>query len=179
MPTFATFQEEAAYTMLKQVLQNHVTLHRMSLLAAVMAGVGLLGDRCVACCRAGAVPSVVITETLGRLKRWVRTRQTTPSFALFSKESARDLEVHLGEHSQHLYGALRQLLTESGDAQRIDLLGSMRIALGLLADVLSIFLHQFNHTLEEVDTIIEEVVGPSLESYLHTHFPLIPEGRHG
>jgi len=179
MPTFATFQEEAAYTMLKQVLQNHVTLHRMSLLAAVMAGVGLLGDQCVVCCRAGTVPSVVIMETLGRLKHWVRTRQTTPSFALFSKESARDLEVHLGEHSQHLYGALRQLLTESGDAQRIDLLGSMRIVLGLLADVLSMFLHQFNHTLEEVDTIIEEVVGPSLESYLHTHFPLIPEGRHG
>jgi hypothetical protein len=179
MPAFATPQEEAAYTMLKQVLQNHVTLHRMSLLAAAMAGVGLLGDRCVACCRVGTVPSVVISETLGRLKRQVRTQQTTPSFAPFVVESARDPAAHLGEHSRHLYDALRQLLHESGDAQRFDLQGGMRVVLGLMADVLSMFLHQFDQTLEEVDAIIDEVVGPALESYLKTPFPLLPSEHHG
>ena len=169
---FATPQEEAIYTMLKQVLQNHVTLHRMSLLAASMAGVGLLGDRCVELCRAGAAPSVVVAETLSRLKRRVRIPQITPGFASFVEESARDPAAHLGGHSRHLYDALHQLFHESADAQRIDREGGMRVVLGLMTDVLSMFLHQFDQTLAEVDAIIDQVVGPSLESYLKTHFPL-------
>jgi hypothetical protein len=168
---FATPQEEAVYTMLKQVLQNHVTLYRMSLLAASMAGVGLLGDCCVELCRAGADPSVMVAKTLGRLKHWVRTPQITPGFASFVEESAHDPAAHLGEHSRHLYDALHQLFHESADARRIDREGGMRVVLGLMTDVLSMFLHQFHQTLEEVDTIIDQVVGPSLESYLKTHFP--------
>lgn len=171
MPAFATPQEAAAYTMLKQVLQNHVTLHRMSLLAAVMAGVGLLGDRCMACCGAGTVPSVVVAQTLSRLKHQVRAQQTTPGFAPFVVQSARDPAAHLGEHARYLYDALRQLLHESGDAQRLDRRGGMRVVLGLMADVLSMFLHQFDRTIAEVDAIIDEVVGPSLESYLKTNLP--------
>jgi hypothetical protein len=171
MPAFATLQEAAAYTMLKQVLQNHVTLHRMSLLAAVMAGVGLLGDHCGACCGAGTVPSMVVAQTLSRLKRLVRAQQTTPAFAPFVAESARDPVAHLGEHARHLYDALRQLLHESGEAQRLDREGGMRVVLGLMADVLSMFLHQFDRTIAEVDAIIDEVVGPSLESYLKTNLP--------
>ena len=169
MPAFATPQEAAAYTMLKQVLQNHVALHRMSLLAAVMAGVGLLGDRCVACCGSAIVPSVVVAQTLERLKYRVHARQTTPGFALFVAESAQDPAAHLGAHARHLYEALRQLLQESSEAQRLDGRGGMRVVLGLMADVLSMFLHQFDRTLAEVDTIIDEVVGPSLESYLKTN----------
>ena len=173
MPAFATPQEAAAYMMLKQVLQNHVTLHRMSLLAAAMAGVGLLGDLCVACCGAGTVPSVVVSKMLGQLKRRVRAQQTTPGFAPFVAESAHDPAAHLGEHSRHLYDALRQLLHESSDAQRLDRRGGMRVVLGLMADVLSMFLHQFDQTLAEVDAIIDEVVGPSLESYLKTNLPFM------
>jgi hypothetical protein len=178
MPEFATPQEAAAYTMLKQVLQNHVTLHRMSLLAAAMAGVGLLGDCCVACCGAGTVPSVVVSETLARLKRRVHIQQTTPGLAPFVAESARDPAAHLGEHSRHLYDALRQLFHESSDAQRLDRRGGMRVVLGLMADVLSMFLHQFDQTIAEVDVIIDEVVGPSLESYLKTHLPFPTSGRY-
>jgi hypothetical protein len=121
----------------------------------------------------------VVSETLGRLKRQVRTQQTTPSFVPFVAESARDLEAHLGEHSRHLYDALRQLLHESGEAQRIDRRGGMRVVLGLMADILSMFLHQFDHTIEQVDAIIDEVIGPSLESYLKTADPLLPSGPHG
>lgn len=179
MLEFATPQEAAAYTMLKQVLQNHVTLHRMSLLAAAMAGVGLLGDCCVACCGAGTIPSVVVSKTLDQLKRRVRAQQTAPGFAPFVAESARDPAAHLGEHSWHLYDALRQLLHESGDAQRLDRRGGMRVVLGLMTDVLSMFLHQFDQTIEEVDAIIDEVVGPSLESYLKPYIPLLPPGHHG
>jgi len=169
MPEFATPQEAAAYTMLKQVLQNHVTLHRMSLLAAAMAGVGLLGDLCVACCGAGTVPSVVVSKMLGQLKRRVRAQQTTPGFAPFVAESARDPAAHLGQHARHLYDALRQLFHESGDAHQLDRRGGMRVVLGLMADVLSMFFHQFDQTIEEVDVIIDEVVGPSLESSLKTN----------
>jgi hypothetical protein len=179
MSKFLTDTEDAVYRMLKQVLQNHVTLHRMSLLATSMAGVGLLGDRCVECCAAGTVPSVVVSETLRRLKHRMRTQQTTPGFVPFVEESAHNLEAHLGEHSRHLYDALSQLLHESGDAQRIDRWGGMRVVLELMADVLSMFLHQFDHTIEKVDAIIDEVVGPSLESYLKTHSPLLPSGPHG
>jgi hypothetical protein len=113
----------------------------------------------------------VVVETLGRLKHRVRTPQITPSFASFVEESARDPAAHLGGHSRHLYDALYQLFHESADAQRIDREGGMRVVLGLMTDVLSMFLHQFDQTLEEVDAIIDQVVGPSLESYLKTHFP--------
>ena len=173
MPAFATPQEAATYTMLKQVFLNHVTLHRMSLLAAVMAGVGLLGDRCTACGGAGTVPAVVVAQTLNQLKHRVRAQQTTPGFAPFVAESAQDPAAQLGEHARQLYDALRQLLHESGDAQRLDSQGGMRVVLGLMADVLSMFLHQFDRTLAEVDTIIDEVVGPSLESYLKTNLPFM------
>ena len=173
MPAFATPQEAATYTMLKQVLQNHVTLHRMSLLAAVMAGVGLLGDRCAACCGSESGPSVMAAQTLSRLKCWVRTQQTTPGFAPFVAGSAQDPAAHLGEHARHLYDALRQLLHESGEAQRLDRQGGMRVVLGLMADVLGMFLHQFDRTIAEVDAIIDEVVGPSLESYLKTNLPFM------
>jgi len=173
MPTFATPQEAAAYAMLKQVLQNHVTLHRMSLLAVVMAGVGLLGDRCTACGGAGTVPAVVVAQTLSRLKHRVRAQQATPSFAPFAAESAEDPAAQLGEHARQLYDALRQLLHESSAAQRLDSPGGMRVVLGLVADVLSMFLHQFDRTLAEVDAIIDEVIGPSLESYLKTNLPFM------
>ena len=79
--------------------------------------------------------------------------------------------MHLGEHSRRLYDALRRLLNDVGEAQRIDSLGSRQIVLRLMADVLSMFLHQFALTLAEVDKIIDEVVGPSLDSYLKTNVP--------
>ena len=74
----------------------------------------------------------------------------------------------MGSIHERLYDALRRLLTDVGDAQRIDSRGSMQIVLTLLADVLSMFFHQFDLPLEAVDKIIDEVVGPSLDSYLKT-----------
>lgn len=168
---FATDEEAASYRMLKQVLQNHVALQEMSILATSMACTGLLGDRCQACCAAGTAPHEVVAAMLGWLKRGVRDRQTLPALLPFGKASAHDPEVHLGEHSRRLYDALRRLLNDVGEAQRIDSLGSMQIVLRLMADVLSMFLHQFDLALEEVDKIIDEVVGPSLDSYLKTHIP--------
>lgn len=40
-----------------------------------------------------------------------------------------------------------------------------------MTDVLSMFLHQFALPLAAVDTIIDEVVGPALDSYLKTPVP--------
>ena len=171
MDEFATDEEAAAYRMLKQVLQNHVALQEMSILATSMACTGLLGDRGLECCTAGTAPLEVVAAMLGWLKRGVRARQTLPVLLPFGQASAHDPEVHLGEHSRHLYDALRRLLTDVSDAQRIDSLGSRKIVLRLMADVLSMFLHQFNLSLEAVDKIIDEVIGPSLDSYLKTHVP--------
>jgi len=171
MDTFATDEEAATYHMLKQVLQNHVALHEMSILATSMACTGLLGDRCLECCAAGITPREVVAVMLGWLKRGVRERQTLPTLLPFGSASAHAPEVHLGEHSRRLYDALRRLLTDVGDARRIDSRGSLQVALRLMADVLSMFLHQFHLTLEAVDKIIDEVVGPSLDSYLKTHVP--------
>jgi len=108
---------------------------------------------------------------LGWLKGGVRERQTLPALLPFGKASAHDPEVHLGEHSRRLYDALRRLLNDAREAQRIDSLGSRRIVLSLMADVLSMFRHQFDLPLEAVDKIIDEVVGPSLDSYLKTSVP--------
>lgn len=171
MDKFTTDEEAATYRMLKQVLQNHVALQEMSILATSMACTGLLGDRCLECCAAGTAPREVVAAILDWLKCGVRDRQTLPALLPFGKASAHDPEGHLGEHSRRLYDALRQLLNDVGDAQRIDSLGSMQIVLRLMADVLSMFLHQFDLPLVEVDTIIDEVVGPSLDSYLKTSVP--------
>ncbi len=171
MDTFATDAEAATYRMLKQVLQNHVALHAMSILATSMACTGLVGDHCLACCTAGTAPHEVVVGMRDWLKSGVRARQMQPALPPFGQASAHAPEVHLGEHSRSLYDALRQLLHDVSEAQRIDSRGSMHIALRLLADVLSMFLHQFNHTLDAVDVIIDTVVGPSLDSYLT---PLVP-----
>src|SRR5215475_8366536 len=171
MDGFATDEEAATYRMLKQVLQNHVALQEMSILATSMACTGLLGDCCLGCGAAGTAPREVAEAMLGWLKGGVRERQTLPALLPFREASAHDPEVHLGEHSRHLYDALRQLLNDVSEAQRIDSLGSTRIVLSLMADVLSMFHHQFDLPLEAVDKIIDEVVGPSLDSYLKTSVP--------
>jgi hypothetical protein len=171
MNEFPTADEAAAYRMLKQVLQNHVALQEMSILATSMACTGLLGDRCLECCAAGTAPPEMVMAMLGWLKRGVRDRQITPTLPPFGKASAQEPDARLGEHSRRLYDVLRRLLNDVIDEQQITLLGGMQIVLRLMADVLSMFLHQFNHTLTEVDKIIDEVVGPSLESYLKTTFP--------
>jgi len=143
----------------------------MSILATSMACTGLLGERCLECGAAGTTPREVAAAMLDWLKGGVRKRQTLPALPPFGEASAHDPEVRLGEHSRHLYDALRRLLTDASDAQRIDSLGSIRIVLNLMADVLSMFLHQFDLHLAAVDKIIDEVVGPSLDSYLKTSVP--------
>jgi len=171
MDGFATDEEAATYRMLKQVLQNHVALQEMSILATSMACTGLLGDCCLEYCAAGPTPREAAAALLGWLKGGVRERQTLPALPPFGKASAHAPEVYLGEHSRRLYEALRRLLNDVGEAQRVDSLGSIRIVLSLMADVLSMFLHQFDLPLEAVDKIIDEVVGPSLDSYLKTAVP--------
>ena len=171
MDEFATDEEAATYRMLKQVLQNHVALQEISILATSMACTGLLGDCCLECCAAGTTPREVVEAMLDWLKCGVRERQSRPALLPFGKASAHDPEGHLGEHSRLLYDALRRLLTDVSDAQRIDSFGSTRIVLRLMADVLSMFLHQFALPLAAVDKIIDEVVGPSLDSYLKPPLP--------
>jgi hypothetical protein len=166
-----TDDEAAAYRMLKQVLQNHVSLQEMSILATSMACTGLLGDRCLERCVAGAAPPEIVAAMLDWLKRGIRDRQTAPALPLFGKASAQEPDTRLGEHSRRLYDVLRRLLNDVIDEQQLTLFGSMQIVLRLMADVLSMFLHQFDHTLAEIDKIIDDVVGPSLESYLKSIFP--------
>jgi hypothetical protein len=171
MDEFATDEEATTYRMLKQVLQNHVALEEMSILATAMACTGLLGDRCLERCTVGTAPQEVVVAMLSWLKGGVRERQTLPALLPFGKASAHAPEVHLGEHSRHLYDALRRLLNDVSEAHRLDGLGSTRIVLSLTADVLSMFLHQFDLPLAAIDKIIDEVVGPSLDSYLKTSVP--------
>jgi len=171
MDGFTTDEEAATYRMLKQVLQNHVALQKMSILATSMACTGLLGDCCLECCAAGTTSREVAAAMLSWLKGGVRERQTLPALLPFGKASAYDPEVHLGEHSRRLYDVLRQLLNEGREARRIGTLGSIQIVLSLMADVLSMFLHQFALPLAVVDKIIDEVIGPSLDSYLKTSVP--------
>ena len=134
MNDFATDAEAATYRMLKQVLQNHVALQEMSILATSMVCTGLLGDRCLECCAAGTAPREVVADMLGWLKYGVRARQTLPALLPFEQASAYDPEGHLGEHSRCLYDALRRLLNDVSEARRIDSLGSMQIVLRLMAD---------------------------------------------
>src|ERR1043166_8963779 len=118
MDGFATDEEAATYRMLKQVLQNHVALQGMSILATSMACTGLLGERCLECGAAGTTPREVAAAMLDWLKGGVRKRQTLPALPPFGEASAHDPEVRLGGHSRHLYEALGRLLTDGSAAKR-------------------------------------------------------------
>src|SRR4029434_4476421 len=99
MDGFATDEEAATYRMLKQVLQNHVALQEMSILATSMACTGLLGDCCLEGCAAGTTPQEVAAAMLGWLKDGLRERQTLPDLLPFRKASAHDTAVRLRWHS--------------------------------------------------------------------------------
>lgn len=171
MTDFGTTAEAATYRMLRQVLQNHTALHEMSILATTMACTGLLGDCGLVGCAAGVPPRDVVIALLGGLKACLRAPQELPALQPFAEGSADDPAGHLGVHARQLYEALRQLLQESREAQRLDHLGCQRIVLRLLADVVSMFHHQFHQTLAAIDTLLDAVVGPALDSYVTTAHP--------
>jgi len=96
MNAFPTADEAAAYRMLKQVLQNHVSLQEMSILATSMACTGLLGDRCLERYAAGTTPPEIVAAMLDWLKHGVRERQTAPTLPPFGQASAQEPEHTLG-----------------------------------------------------------------------------------
>lgn len=176
MAAFDTTAEAATYRMLRQVLQNHTALHEMSILATTMACTGLLGDCGQACCATGTAPRDVVAVLLGQLKEAVHARPDLPALAAFAEGSADDPAGHLGLHARQLYDVLRQLLAEASEAHQLDAAGRRRIVLRLLADVVRMFQQQFQQTRTAVDTLIDTVVGPALDSYLMTlgEHPLLP-----
>lgn len=165
MAEFATPQEEAACTMLKQVLQNHIATYNLSFVSIVMVITGLLGDRCKQC-EAGTDRQKIVLDTCAWLKWRVRDCQVQSAFSPLRQEAISENEALLDEQSFHTYDALSQLLNDVGSEQGIDCIAGMRICLGLAADIFSLFLHEFDYSLETLEQFIDEDLSAALLSHI-------------
>lgn len=182
MDALATDKEAVTYTMLKQVLQNHLTTDHLPIEAAADVVFGSLCEFCVlfyieVCQAQGLVtgdtqcaidiPGFVAQQT-GLLKRSLRARKAHTVFTS-SPEERRDHPEPLqpGMSATRLSYALRRLLQEASGAYGFDRGGGLRIMRSLLADLLSsVFIHERAYTVDEVDRIIDERMGPGLDSYI-------------
>jgi hypothetical protein len=166
MAAFDTPQEEAACTMLKQVLQNHIATYNLSFISLVIVITGLLGDHCKQFCEAGTDTQKIVLDTCAWLKRRVREHQGQSAFSLLHQEEISEDEALLDEQSFRTYDALSQLLNDVVTEQGFDGMAGMRICLGLAADIFSLFLHEFDHTLEALEQFIDEDLSAALRSHI-------------
>jgi hypothetical protein len=180
MDALATDKEVATYSMLKQVLQNHLAAAHLPLVTAADVVFGSLCELCVLFyieernaqgpvtedtrCEID-IPGLVAQQT-GPLKRSLRARLAQPVFTS-SLEERGDHPEPPQKTSTQLSHALRRLLHEASGAYGFDRGGGLRIMRSLLADLLSsVFIHARAYTVDEVDRIIDERMGPGLDSYI-------------
>src|SRR6266545_8306575 len=144
---FVDDHEAATYTMLKQVLQNHCAMHRLSLpLAAV----------CVRLCASGAQVQALLVSTMTGLKQHTRAREASPPLTLLADED--ELDTFIQSVQAHTLGqALGRLLYDAAEAERVTWEAAWRILLALTADLLSMLTHQYENTREERDAAIEQI----------------------
>jgi hypothetical protein len=182
MDALATDKEVATYTLLKQVLQNHLAAAHLPLDAAADVVFGSLCELCVLFyieerhaqglvtedTRCEIDITGLVAQQTGPLKRSLRARQAYPVFTSSLAEHGDHPEPPQPETtSTQLSYALRRLLNEASGAYGFERGGALRIMRSLLADLLSsVFIHARAYTLDEVDRIIDERMGPGLGSYI-------------
>ena len=133
---FHTEREEALYTTLKQVLQNHVATHRLSYHHTLAACIPVLGYLLYVMLEIWDEAPGLIARTVDELHQRVHTRawRALPALPAFQ-----DYAPRLGESTQYqeLGTALATLLTGAGLEYDLSVVATWRAYLALVADVLA------------------------------------------
>ena len=152
--------EAPTYSMLKHVLQNHCTTHRLCLPHTLVTCGALVAFVCAQRDETRGALEPMLAHTLADLKHSTRARRTAPPLAPFPAEClAHESEAHLAQ-SEALFQALAQFLHDSLAAERVTLAGAERIVLSLLADLCAMLTHQYGHTTAEVEARIDRLSSP-------------------
>jgi hypothetical protein len=132
---FHTEREEALYTTLKQVLQNHITTHGLSYHHTLAACIPVLGYLLYIMIESWEEAPELIARTVDELHDRLHTRvlhglATLPAF--------QDYAPHpdVSTQYQELGTALATLLTTSGLEYDLSVVATWRAYLALVADVL-------------------------------------------
>jgi hypothetical protein len=164
---YLTVQEAATYRMLTQVLQNHLATPPMSCAAAVIGGGLLVGALCVQLCAAGDDPQTLLSQTLRRLKQHLRTPQEQSDYLTgVDSVTYHPEDPHVVEQALLLSDVLGQLLDDAGAEKHIALAGRLQIALCLMAELLRVYVQQYDETLEAVEMMIDGALRPALATQL-------------
>src|SRR5262245_46334184 len=154
MMEFATDAEADAYRMLTQVLQTHLATQTMSVHTALAACERLLAMSCLQSETAGDDVQDLVLSTLGGLKQELGARQAHPTTPLCTAGTHYEPDALLrGDPALWLSAVLSRLLDDARREQGITAAGSLRIAISLTADLLSVFLLQLQYTGEEVNAM--------------------------
>lgn len=164
---FHTAGEEATYSMLRQALRNQITTHTMAASAAFAVAISLVSEATGQMWAEGADIHTLFGQVIDAVKQELRTRQGPPALPLFVYDGAPQAEDPISdEHVRLLSETVDRFMNEAGEEHRIPAEGGVRIAIGLLGDLLHVLMHQGNKTLEEIDEFIEHPIRPALANQL-------------
>jgi len=151
---FHTEREEALYTTLKQVLQNHVSHHRLGYHETLSACVSVLGYVLYVMSDDWDEAPALIESTVAELKQRTHTRvlRALPTLQTFHDYVTRAPMTELGHD---LGTALATFLATSGIEHHMTVVATWRAYLSLVADVLAMPLHDGAHTPAEADAEID------------------------
>ena len=153
---FHTEREEALYTTLKQVLQNHVSNHRIGYHETLSACVSVLRYVLYVMSDDWDEAPGLIESTVAELKqrahaRVLRALPTLPTFHDYVTRAA------MSEQGHDLGTALATFLATAGIEYEMSVAATWHAYLSLVADVLAMPLHAGVHTPAEIDTEIESL----------------------
>jgi hypothetical protein len=154
-------REKAAYGMLKQVLQNHITTYEMALSVALTGCAMMLTSACWAFYDTDEDMQAHVPYTMTRLKEHLRARQATPPllpFATVQRQTGDDSV--LSNDARALWTSLALFTQDAVDEYALPTGAAWGIALELTADVLAMLLHERQNTLVDVDALIDETLQP-------------------
>jgi len=151
---FHTEREEALYTTLKQVLQNHVSNHQLGYHETLSACVSALGYVLYVMSDDWDEAPALIENTVAKLKQRTQARvlRALPTLPAFHDYVTRAAMTELGHD---LGTALATFLATSGIEHNMSVVANWRAYLSLAADVLAMPLHGGVHTPAEIDAEID------------------------
>ena len=153
---FHTEREEALYTTLKQVLQNHIATHRISYHHTLAACIPVLGYILYVMIETWEEAPALIARTIDELRQRVHTRALR---ALPTLPAFQDYAPHpeVSTQYQDLGTALATLLTASVLEYDLSVVATWRTYLALVADVLVMPLQAHAQRPEELEAYIESL----------------------
>jgi len=153
---FHTTREEALYTTLKQVLQNHVSNHRLGYHETLSACVSVLGYVLYVMSDDWDEAPALIESTVAELKQRTQARvlRALPTLPTFHDYVTRAAMTELGHD---LGTALATFLTNAGVEHDMSVTATWRAYLSLVADVLTMPLHDSAYTPAQIDAEIDSL----------------------